>query len=143
MPKTVSIGLALSEQGSSISLDICLHSLFVVQTWQAFFEQRWRPHLQTVESKTTPAAASWQARYGSKMRDQRVFAGRPRLDTFFGHRGGVKCLGLLPSCNLMATGQYSRLATTAHPAHYVNFKPCCLFADVVCRLLSAMYGDSC
>ena len=50
---------------------------------------------------------TWQARYGRKMRTQRAFGGRSRQDSFFGHRGGVRCLGLLPACNLMATGGMS------------------------------------
>ena len=38
------------------------------------------------------------------MHAQKGFGGRARQDTFFGHKGGVRCLALLPSCNIMATG---------------------------------------
>ncbi|CAL8466377.1 g5913 [Coccomyxa elongata] len=79
------------------------------KTWQGFFEQRWRPFLLgsslQVEQKSY---GTWQARYGSKMRAQRVFGGRARQDTFYGHKAGVRCLALLPSCNLMATGSLDR-----------------------------------
>ncbi|BDA51263.1 probable E3 ubiquitin ligase complex SCF subunit sconB at N-terminal half [Coccomyxa sp. Obi] len=79
------------------------------KTWQGFFEQRWRPFLLgstlQVEQK---GDSTWQARYGNKMRAQRVFGGRARQDTFYGHKAGVRCLALLPSCNLMATGSVDR-----------------------------------
>ncbi|EIE19917.1 WD40 repeat-like protein [Coccomyxa subellipsoidea C-169] len=42
------------------------------------------------------------------MHAQKVFGGRARQDTFFGHKGGVRCLALLPTCNLMATGSLDR-----------------------------------
>ena len=67
----------------------------VLQAWKAFYAARWQPsepQLSSPGEKPLP----WQAHYGRKMRVQRVFAGRARQDSFFGHKGGIKCLGLLP-----------------------------------------------
>ncbi len=78
----------------------------VLQAWKAFYAARWQPsepQLSSPGKKPLP----WQAHYGRKMRVQRVFAGRARQDSFFGHKGGIKCLGLLPGHNIMATGTAS------------------------------------
>ena len=84
----------------------------VLQAWKAFYAARWQPvepQLSSPGEKPLP----WQAHYGRKMRVQRVFAGRARQDSFFGHKGGIKCLGLLPGHNLMATGTVSHHAPSA------------------------------
>ena len=66
--------------------------------WSAFYEQRWaRPC-------ALAAGVTWQARYGRKLRTQAAYGGRARQDNLFGHRAGVRCLGLLPGRNLLATG---------------------------------------
>lgn len=81
-----------------------------LQNWQAFFEQRWRPVLPgSGLDAAQEKESTWQACYGRKMHAQRVFGGRARQDTLFGHRGGVRCLALLPSCNLLATGTLNLL----------------------------------
>lgn len=75
----------------------------VLQAWKAFYAARWQPSEPQLGS-TGGQPLTWQAHYGRKMRVQRVFAGRARQDSFFGHKGGIKCLGLLPGHNIMATG---------------------------------------
>ena len=78
-----------------------------MQAWKAFYADRWQPTEPKAEPVQDPQEQSltWQAHYGRKMRIQRVFGGRARQDSFFGHKGGIKCLGLLPGQNLMATGE--------------------------------------
>ncbi len=78
-----------------------------MQAWKAFYADRWQPTEPKAELSHGPEeqnSLTWQAHYGRKMRIQRVFGGRARQDSFFGHKGGIKCLGLLPGHNLMATG---------------------------------------
>lgn len=79
----------------------------LLQAWKAFYADRWQPTEATAEHKHDKEGHSltWQNHYGRKMRIQRVFGGRARQDSFFGHKGGIKCLGLLPGHNLMATGE--------------------------------------
>ncbi len=96
-----------------------------MQAWKAFYADRWQP----TEPKAEPAhgqeennSLTWQAHYGRKMRIQRVFGGRARQDSFFGHKGGIKCLGLLPGHNLMATGESTGCARSA--ARTAMFSSC-------------------
>lgn len=79
-----------------------------VQAWQAFYTDRWQPtepRADAAQGQEGQQSLTWQAHYGRKMRIQRVFGGRARQDSFFGHKGGIKCLGLLPGHNIMATGE--------------------------------------
>ena len=82
----------------------------MLQAWKGFFGQRWLAvdlrAACTPEGEQQQHRQTWQARYGRKMRAQRCFSGRARQDAFFGHRGGVRCIALLPACNLMATGAW-------------------------------------
>lgn len=83
----------------------------LLQAWKAFYANRWQPTEPTSEHGNDKEGHSltWQTHYGRKMRIQRVFGGRARQDSFFGHKGGIKCLGLLPGHNLMATGDLAFL----------------------------------
>ncbi len=69
------------------------------QAWSAFYEQRW-----AAPACPLAAGATWQARYGRKVRTQAAYGGRARQENLFGHRAGVRCLGLLPGRDLLATG---------------------------------------
>lgn len=48
-------------------------------------------------------------RYGRKLRTQAAYGGRARQENLFGHKAGVRCLGLLPGRNLLVTGVLRRL----------------------------------
>ncbi|KAK9838471.1 hypothetical protein WJX81_001301 [Elliptochloris bilobata] len=69
------------------------------QAWSAFYEKRW-----AAPAGVLVAGVTWQARYGRKLRTQAAYGGRARADNLFGHRAGVRCLGLLPGRNLLVTG---------------------------------------
>ncbi|KAK9802744.1 hypothetical protein WJX73_006604 [Symbiochloris irregularis] len=71
------------------------------QIWQAFYGQKWRP---PAASPTT----SWQSLYSGKMQQRWSFAGRGTTDVMHGHGDAVRCLGLLPSCNLLVSGSRDR-----------------------------------
>ena len=43
-------------------------------------------------------------RYGRKLRTQAAYGGRARQENLFGHKAGVRCLGLVPGRNLLVTG---------------------------------------
>jgi hypothetical protein len=47
---------------------------------------------------------SWQQRYGCKRQQVRAYGGKAQLDCLYGHKAGTRCLALLPSRNLLATG---------------------------------------
>ena len=56
-------------------------------------------------------------RYGRKARQQAAYGGRARQENLFGHKAGVRCLGLLPGRNLLVTGAPNAVSTAAVAAH--------------------------
>ena len=69
------------------------------QAWSAFYEQRW-----AAPAGALAAGVTWQMRYGRKLRTQAAYCGRARQENLFGHKAGVRCLGLVPGRNLLVTG---------------------------------------
>lgn len=71
------------------------------RVWRSFYSARWKV-------SNDVKAVSWQSLYGSKMKRLKYWAGKSHQDNLYGHRAGVKCLKLLPSCDLLVTGSLDK-----------------------------------
>lgn len=68
--------------------------------WKSFYKQRWMPTLQQVTS-----TKCWQSEYGSKMKRVNSWHHKHyQQDNLYGHSSAVQCLGIIPGCRLVATG---------------------------------------
>lgn len=70
--------------------------------WRKFYSARWA--LRGEEDRN----AGWQKLYGAKVRKSRIWQGQFQADTLFGHKGGVRCIKLLPEKNVVATGSLDK-----------------------------------
>ncbi|GMH40385.1 hypothetical protein BSKO_08289 [Bryopsis sp. KO-2023] len=72
------------------------------QRWRRFYSARWQ--LRGEKDRMT----GWQKLYGAKIRKSRIWQGQYQADSLFGHKGGVRCIKLLPERNLVATGSLDK-----------------------------------
>jgi hypothetical protein len=72
------------------------------RAWRKFYVARWA-HDQGLGVK------SWQKVFGMKMLRLRAWGCKPQMDSLYGHKAGVRSLKLLPSHNLLVTGEELRL----------------------------------
>lgn len=76
------------------------------QVWRAFYSQRWN---LTPSLLATPRGA-WQAVYSRKLRQATDLYGRCSHDVLRGHQQSARCIALLPSHGLLASGTATELA---------------------------------
>jgi hypothetical protein len=74
-------------------------------TWRRFYCSRWHSALEAVNDVND---VCWQSMYGSKMLQGKAWSGKYHSDALYGHKAAVRCLQLLPSHNLLVTGEAGR-----------------------------------
>eukprot|EP00884_Botryococcus_braunii_P022177 jgi/Botrbrau1/8643/Bobra.0196s0037.1 len=73
------------------------------KVWKEFYSRVWAPPFQCAGSRQC-----WQKQYGQKKLQVRAYSGKGQLDCLYGHKAGTRCLALMPTCNLLATGSLDK-----------------------------------
>lgn len=79
--------------------------------WRKFFGQRWPVQSQSESS-------SWRTLYGRKVQKSWIWHGKFQEDCLYGHKGGVRCIKLLPEHNLIATGEFCVVKAVLYIVQY-------------------------
>lgn len=96
-PKDLCRASAVCTQWRDLNLDKVAE-----RRWRKFYSARWRINGWTDQH------AGWQKLYATKIRKSHIWQGQSRSDSLFGHKGGVRCIKLLPEGNLIATGSLDK-----------------------------------
>lgn len=95
------------------------------RSWRKFYMARWA-HDQGLGVK------SWQKVFGMKMLRLRAWGCKPQMDSLYGHKAGVRSLKLLPSHNLLVTGEEPLAGWADWGVHRLTHS-CVVLAHPVCQ----------